>query len=227
MLNMPLIAGLFAAFLHVVSGPDHIAAVTPFAVETEKKVWRIGFAWGLGHILGMLLIGLLFFGFKEMIPVEGISTFSERLVALVLIGLGAWTLYKLFVIEKVQKHTMWRLKYQQQQGEQASNSLDRDALKTQKQPLRSSFVIGFLHGLAGISHFLLLLPILGFETQTESLRYILGFAIGTLMAMTVYTYVLGFLTHKTRNHRQLLIGIRVSAGFFALVIGIYWMGLSF
>ena len=82
-IELPLIAGIIASILHVVSGPDHLAAVTPIAIETKRKVWRIGFLWGAGHLLGMLIIGILFLLFKEVIPVETISGYSEQLVAIV------------------------------------------------------------------------------------------------------------------------------------------------
>ena len=56
-LTFPLFAGIIAAMLHVISGPDHLAAVTPFAIESKKKAWKVGLFWGIGHLLGMLSIG--------------------------------------------------------------------------------------------------------------------------------------------------------------------------
>ena len=41
--EIPLFAGIIASALHVVSGPDHLAAVTPIALESRSKVWKIGF----------------------------------------------------------------------------------------------------------------------------------------------------------------------------------------
>ena len=66
--NFPLFAGIIAAMLHVISGPDHLAAVTPFAIESKKKAWKVGLFWGVGHLVGMLFIGVLFLLFKELIP---------------------------------------------------------------------------------------------------------------------------------------------------------------
>ena len=73
MMSFPLLAGIAASILHVVSGPDHLAAVTPLAIETRRKVWKIGLFWGFGHLTGMLLIGLLFLLFRQYIPIEKIS----------------------------------------------------------------------------------------------------------------------------------------------------------
>ncbi|MEM6719386.1 MAG: sulfite exporter TauE/SafE family protein [Bacteroidota bacterium] len=227
MTSLPIIAGIIASILHVISGPDHLAAVTPIAIETKRKVWRIGFYWGAGHLLGMLIIGMLFFVFKEVIPVEAISAYSEQLVALVLIGIGLWSLYKLFYKEKVHHrphiHTDGEV-YVHTHEEKHHDSKHRSIFK--KGNISSSFSIGILHGLAGVAHFLLLLPALGFATQFESIQYIIGFAIGTVVAMTVYTFILGGITKSSRNNRSLLNGIRVTGGVFALVVGVYWMYLS-
>ncbi|KAB8152636.1 hypothetical protein EZY14_012495 [Kordia sp. TARA_039_SRF] len=227
MTSLPIIAGVIASMLHVISGPDHLAAVTPIAIETKRKVWRIGFLWGAGHLLGMLIIGILFFLFKEVIPVEAISEFSEQLVALVLIGIGLWSLYKLFYKEKIHHrphiHADGDVYIHQHEEKHLNNT---HVKKSKKKHHVSSFSIGVLHGLAGVAHFLLLLPALGFATQFESVQYIIGFAIGTVVAMTVYTLILGGLTKSSTNNMTLLNGIRVTGGVFALVVGIYWMYLS-
>src|SRR5210317_2107328 len=104
MLEFSLIAGLIASILHVITGPDHLAAVLPFAIESKKKAWKIGLFWGIGHLLGMIAIGLLFVLFKELIPIEKISEHSEQLVGIVLIGIGVWAIYKIFKKQKGHKH---------------------------------------------------------------------------------------------------------------------------
>ena len=43
-----LFAGIAASVLHVISGPDHLADFTPLAIETRRKVWKIGLFWVLG-----------------------------------------------------------------------------------------------------------------------------------------------------------------------------------
>ena len=67
--SLPLIFGFFAASLHVLSGPDHLAAIAPLALHVRFRTWMVGMLWGAGHLIGMLVIGTLFFYFKELIPV--------------------------------------------------------------------------------------------------------------------------------------------------------------
>ncbi|MDO8898922.1 MAG: hypothetical protein Q7V19_14830, partial [Bacteroidales bacterium] len=92
--SAPFLIGIFASVLHVVSGPDHLAAVTPLAIDNKLKAWIIGLGWGLGHTAGMLLIGVLFIFFKNVLPIEAISEYSEFAVGLILIAIGVWALWR-------------------------------------------------------------------------------------------------------------------------------------
>ncbi|WP_299533554.1 sulfite exporter TauE/SafE family protein [Ulvibacterium sp.] len=235
MIAQSFFAGILASVLHVVSGPDHLAAITPLAIETRKKVWRIGLFWGFGHLTGMLVIGLLFLAFKEVIPVELISKYSEQLVGIVLIGVGIWAIFRLFF--KVQGHNHPHI----HGGEKPyihvhdhnhdNNTLNHEHMhsKALQQNSWSSFVIGVLHGLAGIAHFLLLLPVLGFQNQFEGVLYIIGFALGTVLAMVVYAYILGRISNGSQKLQSpnTFQSIRLAGGLFAIVIGVYWIYLGF
>ena len=103
-MTFPFFAGLIASMLHVIMGPDHVAAVLPFVIESKRKAWKIGLFWGIGHIFGMLIIGMLFILFKELIPVEKISHYSEQLVGIVLVFIGIWAFVKIFKSDQHHKH---------------------------------------------------------------------------------------------------------------------------
>ncbi|WP_339715178.1 sulfite exporter TauE/SafE family protein [uncultured Kriegella sp.] len=234
MINFSLFAGLAASVLHVVSGPDHLAAVTPLAIETRRKVWKIGLFWGFGHLAGMLLIGLLFLLFKEYIPLEKISEHSEQLVGFVLIAVGLWALFSIFYKSKNHKHPHVHDGNEPyihvHEHNHETNTLEHSHThdKKLKQNLWSSFGIGVLHGLAGIAHFILLLPVLGFENRLDSIQYIIGFGIGTVLAMAIYTYLLGKIASFSKGQKSASIftTVRITGGLFAIVIGVYWLHLS-
>lgn len=234
MINLPLFAGIAASVLHVVSGPDHLAAVTPLAIETRRKVWKIGLFWGFGHLTGMLIIGLLFLLFREYIPLEKISEHSEQLVGIVLIGIGIWALFSIFYKPKNHKHPHVHdgenpyIHVHEHTHEKSQLEHSHVHYKKVKQNLWSSFGIGVLHGLAGVAHFILLLPVLGFENQLDSVQYIVGFGLGTILAMTIYTLLLGQLANysKAQKSKSLFKTIRISGGIFAITIGVYWIYLS-
>src|SRR5690606_10897761 len=84
------LAGIAAGLVHVLSGPDHLAAVAPLATDRDRPQWQAGFQWGLGHTAGVLAIGLLLIWFRQWLPIERISAYSERIVGVVLLAIGIW-----------------------------------------------------------------------------------------------------------------------------------------
>ncbi len=228
--SFPIYAGLIAAVFHVITGPDHLAAVTPFAIESKKKAWKVGLFWGLGHLFGMIFIGILFILFKDFIPIEKISKYSEQLVGIVLIFIGLWAFYQIFSKNKNHKHLHVHSEtapvihthnhnhsHEKYHQHKHTNSVKKNYI--------SSFSVGILHGLAGIAHFILFIPILGFTEKTDAVQYILGFAMGTVIAMTVYALTIGriaFIANQEHNE-DFYKGIRLAGGIFAIIIGIYWI----
>ena len=227
------ISGLIASSLHVLSGPDHLAAVTPLAIESKKKAWVVGVFWGIGHLLGMLLIGGLFMLFRDLIPVEKISMYSEQLVGIVLIGLGLWAILKVFLKPaKSHKHPHYHTEpephvhiHSHQHHDEFIH--DHAHKKLQRQTNITALGIGTLHGFAGISHFLLILPTLALPSLYDAAMYLTGFGAGTVAAMAIYAFLLGWFsarTSKAPGHRIFNI-LRISGGVIAILVGIYWLSL--
>ena len=176
----------------------------------------------------MLLIGILFLLFKDFFPLEKVSKHSEQLVGIVLIGIGIWTFYGIFKGRKNHKHLHIHSEEKPyihiHKHDPSKPSHSHTHTKEINQNIFSSFGIGFLHGLAGIAHFILLLPVLGFETTSEGIQYVLGFGIGTLLAMTAYATILSKLISYTKQqHNDVFFkGIRFAGALFAVIIGVYW-----
>ncbi|MEO5569174.1 MAG: high-affinity nickel-transport family protein [Gemmatimonadaceae bacterium] len=87
-----LAIGLLLGMRHATDS-DHVVAVTAIA-STEKSVGRalrIGAAWGLGHSTTLLLVGGIIVLFRLTIPPR-VGLAFEMLVALMLIGIGTFTL---------------------------------------------------------------------------------------------------------------------------------------
>lgn len=230
MSNLPLFAGILASMIHVITGPDHLAAVSPLAIESKRKAWKVGFMWGLGHLTGMLSIGILVYLFRELIPFENISAYSEKSVGAVLLGLGIWTFVKIFKAHQSHKHphthneqtTPYIHIHSHDHNHTQNHSHPHTNIK--KTNLTTALFVGFIHGLAGIAHFLLLLPVLGFENNWQSAQYIIGFGIGSIIAMSLYALVLGHISERLETgHQTFSTGIRLVAGMVAIILGIYWM----
>ena len=228
--SFPFIAALIASILHVITGPDHLAAVVPFAIESKKKAWKIGLFWGIGHLLGMLLIGVLFLLFKELIPVEKISAYSEQLVGIVLIFIGIWSFYKLFKKEIKHKHLHIHTEnspiiHKHEHDHAHEHTHQHVHEKPIKQGNLASLSVGFLHGLAGIAHFILFIPVASFDSKLDSVFYIIGSAVGIIVAMTVFALAIGRISSYAKaEHNELLFkGIQLAGGLFAIIIGVYWL----
>ncbi|HHH52751.1 MAG TPA: hypothetical protein ENK91_03770 [Bacteroidetes bacterium] len=227
---LPLITGILGAMTHVLSGPDHLAAVTPFAIEEKNKAWKVGVFWGLGHITGMMLIGVLFLIFKELIPVEKISGYSEVLVGIILIGIGIWAIMKATGI-KINRNVFHihfnNYPYLHSHKNHTVNHRHKDEENIPKKVLKNSlsaFYIGTIHGFAGIAHFVLFLPVLGFSSGIEIANYLIGFAIGTILAMMLYALLLGKISHLFHsNSKKVFKYLRLGSGILAIVVGLYWI----
>ncbi len=231
--SIPLLGALFTSMLHVLTGPDHLAAVTPFAIEAKRKAWKVGLLWAIGHLVGMLIIGLLFMALREAIPVDRISQHAEQLVGLVLIIVGIWSIYKIVVKNKKHQHLhlhngddpyIHSHSHDHAAMSSHNHSHDRGEIVNQW----SSLSIGLIHGVAGIAHALLFLPVLGFGSNLEGFQYIIGFGLGIILSMVVYAILIGKVSSLAKNgHNDMFFnGIRLGAGLFAIIIGCYWFMTS-
>ncbi len=223
-MKLPLIIGFIAALVHVLTGPDHLAAVTPLVLEKKSKSWKIGLGWGLGHVLGMLLIGLLFYFFKNQIPVETISENSEKFVGFMLIGIGVWALYRMQQSKKklAYPHTHIHENNTYTHIHKTTGAHQHPEIKKHNAVL--SFFIGIIHGFAGISHFILMLPVLGYKSTTDSIQYMIGFAFGIISAMIIYALIIDKISYSTQtSHNKKIIWLQYIGALFAFAIGIYWI----
>ncbi len=226
----PLLAGVAGAMIHVFTGPDHLAAVMPFAVEHKKASWKVGISWGLGHLSGMLLIGILIMLFKEIIPFELISSYSETSVGFILMAIGVWAVLRIRRSQKkIHQHPHYHHDTQEFHVHSHKHKEGLNHLHSHQHPIRkgiiSSFSVGVVHGFAGIAHFILFLPMLSFTTKLQSLEYIVGFAVGTIFSMTFFAIFVGVVSKKSSNSRGAFsfLYLQYFAAFFAFAIGVYWL----
>lgn len=216
------ITGLIAGIIHVWSGPDHLAAVAPIAVRSTDKSWITGIRWGFGHSLGVAVIGGLSLVLRELLPLEAISGWSERLVGVMLIGIGLWGLRKAFKT-RVHTHT------HKHDGEVHTHIHIHSNPEEHNKPsahvhMHAALGIGILHGLAGSSHFLGVLPALAFSTMTESVSYITAFGIGTIISMALFSAALGIMSSRyALNNEKAYKWLMTACSSAAIFVGIFWL----
>ena len=192
-------AGMFAGLVHVISGPDHLAAVAPLAADRERPHWRAGLQWGLGHTSGVLLIGVLLLGFREIIPIAVISAYSERIVGVLLLCIGAWAAVR-------------------------ARDLRDGAHSHVHAGSGASFAMGTVHGVAGSSHLFGILPALALPTHSAAVSYLAGFGIGAIAGMTAFAALVGAVSVRAGRRgsgadRTMLYACSLSA----FAVGGFWL----
>ncbi len=223
--------GILMSSVHVITGPDHLAAVTPLAIENKKKAWHIGLFWGIGHVAGMLLIGGVYLLFREYIDIKMISGYSEYLVGIVLIGIGLWSIYKVyghFHTHHAHPHVHTQPEpYVHIHSHEHENEFNHkhSHSKTRKQNNITAISVGTLHGFAGVSHFVLILPTLALPTFADSVFYLSGFALGTILTMVAYALIMGLVAIRSSKANQASVFkyLRLIAGILAILVGIFWL----
>lgn len=212
-----LTTGALAGLFHVLSGPDHLAAVAPLALTARRRGWMAGWSWGVGHTSGVVAVAAAAVLARDLLPpVEAISAAGERLVGGVLVAVGLWTFGR-----------AGRLRA----APHVHGAVAHDHLHVQAGPAwvrrlghaHASFCLGVLHGIAGSSHFVGVLPALALPTRESALAYVAAFGVGTVAAMTVFAALVGAAALRTspgaRAHRAML----RSAAALAIVTGIVWL----
>jgi len=242
-----VLAGLLAGGVHVVSGPDHLAAVAPYAVRRRWRHWVPGALWGAGHVLGVSVIAVLAWAIREMLPLEAITAHSEMLVGVVLIAIGLWTVRTALRTRvhvhthvhdgerhshiHVHKHTAHDPHAAQGVAHAATGALGAVAdasISTPPMPKHrhshAPFWVGGLHGLAGSSHLLGVLPALAFPTQTGTVMYLTGYAAGTIGSMVLFSVTLGWATQRLGSQRPGIHSLMTAvAGGIAILVGVFWL----
>jgi len=212
-----ILPGFIAGFLHVLMGPDHLAAISPLAVDNKAESWKIGLKWGLGHTSGVFIIGLLVLLFRELIPIDLVSAFSERIVGIVLIGIGVWG-FQTILRTKIHTHTHDGIKhfhlFKPKIGVNYKNHFHT----------HTAILIGIIHGFAGSSHLIGILPALALPSRVQAAAYLLSFGVGTIIAMIFFSQLLGIVALRfAEKSSDLYKKLSFSFSSIAIAVGIFWL----
>ena len=214
---LTLMTGALAGVFHVLAGPDHIAAVGPLALQGRHRGWVAGWTWGIGHASGVVTVAALAVLLRDLLPpVEMISAWSERLVGAALIAVGLWGLRRSTRLRPA-PHV---------HGAVAHDHLHVQAGPTWMRRLghaHASFCLGVLHGIAGSSHFVGVLPALALPTRTAALTYIAAFGAGTVAAMTGFAAAAGRVGGLVGDESKAYCALMATAAVVAIAVGGVWL----
>ena len=194
------LAALLAGFLHVMSGPDHLAAIAPYAVEGKAHAWRTGVRWGLGHAAGVVGVGLLALLLREALPLDSLSAGAERFVGIMLMGIGSWGLIRTFQLRS------------------------RREPRPPRDHRHESFAVGTVHGLAGSSHLFGVLPALAIPSRSAAAIYLLVFGLGTVAAMGTFSSLVGWVSARPHAAGATIqAALMAACSLAAIATGAFWL----
>lgn len=213
-----LLAGVIAGSLHVVSGPDHLAAVAPLAVRNPRAAMRVGALWGAGHATGAALLGALGAVARHVVPIDTVSAWAETLVGGVLLAVGAWAIWQSRRVlvhahahahdEADPSHEHWHI---------------HDAAKPHESRHlhhHTSFGVGVVHGAAGTGHLLGVLPSLALP-PAQAATYLAVYGLAAIAAMSLFSGLIGLIS--ARLSPRMVRGAMMGCGVGAMAIGVFWI----
>ena len=219
------LAGLAAGLIHVVAGPDHLSAIAPIASVERRRVWAVGLRWGLGHSLGVIVVGLIAGFLAHVALVDPLSHTSERLVGVMLLVIGVWGMWRL------SRLSGGEARHDHGDGVAHSHAAPRAAAALSLSPSIAKpggrrlapYAIGMLHGCAGGSHLVGILLALAFPTFAGVMTYLAGFVAGSVLAMCAFAAGIGWLGSaggvSSRFHR----GLVAVSSLVSLGVGVWWL----
>ena len=213
-----IFTGVAAGFVHVMSGADHLIAMAPSAINSPKKALKNGFSWGLGHSSGVILLAFLAIFIKDITPLNKFSNIAEFLVGISLLIVGVFAIknsFQLSIHSHSHKHEngFAHRHYHFHTKEQKNNNKHSHALTG----------LGLLHGIAGGSHFLAVLPALALPMISACL-YLMSYLIGSLISMNLFTC---FISFTALNVGQKFIKRLICvAGGLSFSMGLFWIQKS-
>ncbi len=201
--------------LHVISGPDHMVAMAPSAIEKPKVALRDGIAWGVGHSLGLFILYLFGIFATNLFDTEKVSKFSEILVGISLLVIGGLAIRTSFR-SNIHEHN-----HRHQDGSPHKHfhfhSFGNNLLRSHTHKATG---IGLLHGFAGANHYIIAIGAFSFSAFGQWV-YLVSYLIGSVLAMGCVVLGISFAAKKA-NQKFYPFLMRAIGG-LSIVVGIYWL----
>tara|TARA_Y100000589_G_scaffold85793_1_gene79782 strand:- start:764 stop:1435 length:672 start_codon:yes stop_codon:yes gene_type:complete len=210
--------GLIAGIIHVIGGADHLIAMAPSSITNPKLALKNGLSWGLGHSSGVIILSILAIFFKDIAHLTKLSYFAEFLVGISLLIIGSIAIKNSF---KFNIHT-----HQHEHNDGISHKHFHYHKSRDKRHNRHSHALtslGVLHGLAGGSHLIAVIPALALPMQ-EAFAYLIAYLIGSTIIMIFFTYLISLSTMKAGQ--SIIKKLFAFAGGISFAMGLFWIQKS-
>lgn len=215
----PIVTGFAAGALHVFAGVDHLAALAPAAVADPPTATRTGVAWGLGHGLGVLLIGLMGLVARGFVDLSEWADWAEFIVGFLIVGIGFWAIWRSRTLEVHQHEHDHEVPIDADHGDEPHEHLHAHAHGKHTHH-RAVMGIGLFHGVAGGGHLFGVLPALALPTAS-AVVYLVAYLVASVAAMGAFAWMVGAVAKRSGTEwiQRLMLG----TGVLAVVVGVAWI----
>ena len=213
-------------FLHALE-VDHMVAVTTFVSRrpTPAAAVRFGFKWGIGHSVAVLAAGGLLLATGLRWPAR-YDALGEALVGLMLIGLGSWALVSARKLHLHSQEEHGGHAHLHVHGGAAPHAHAHGAAAPAREPHEHGGItlVGLLHGLAGSSGVVALVPVTMMDRVDLGVGYLTCFGAGVTLAMVLFALIAARLMNRATKG-SLVWGRRVVrlVGLSGLAVGVWWL----
>jgi hypothetical protein len=208
---------------------DHVTAVATLVTgqRSLNQIVRQGIAWGLGHALTSLSIGVLVLALGLTLPAWLAQTL-ECVVGAVLMLLGADVLRR-FLRNRAHVHSHQQGAPHSADSLRSSTSSEVSARECISASPFRALMVGMVHGMAG-SAALIVLSLGAMLSVGRALLYIVTFGIGSVAGMAVLSAAIAYplrLSAKQLGERHEFVTALVGAFSCALgAIVVYRIGIA-
>ena len=210
-----VLTGFAAGAVHVVGGADHLVAMAPFSLRKPWPAMRAGLAWGAGHSTGVVVLALVAIAFKDLTHIEAMSAWAEFLVGVALLVVGVLAVRTAFGLE-LHSHE------HRHDGVETHQHLHLHVRgqSNHRRHAHAASGLGLLHGLAGASHLLAVIPALALP-PLAAVGYLVAYLCGSIGAMLAVVAVVSLLTF--RSGARFLPWLVGGTGALSIFTGAIWL----
>ena len=166
------LTGFAAGAIHVIGGADHLVAMAPNAMKKPKLAVRDGLAWGIGHSTGVLMLSSIAVLAKDLINIERLSSFAEFFVGIALLVVGGLAIRSALGFD-IHMHN-----HHHETGDEHKHlHLHLFGRRFHSSHTHAATGMGVLHGMAGASHLVAVIPALALPTM-GAIAYMAAYLLG-------------------------------------------------
>ena len=211
-----IFTGFAAGALHVVGGADHLVAMAPNAIKKPKIALKNGLAWGIGHSAGVIFLASIAVFAKDLINIDKLSSYAEFTVGITLLIVGVFAIRSSLGVN-IHMHN-------HNHGVEGINHkhihLHLLGEKLHRRHTHAVTSLGLLHGMAGASHLLAVIPALALPPFSAFI-YLAAYLLGSVFAMGSVVLGISITSIKAGGKiSPLLMGF---TGGLSIVTGFFWL----